>query len=207
MKADRSLIPEGKLGRSANVNPERSRSVRSFTRVSSVPEKYGALLYRISRWFRPDQIIELGTGLGLSALYLGQGHRKAFLQSIEGNTDRVNFAAQMLSGSGLEEVNIHWGEMDDKLELILPSLQGKILAFVDGNHRREPTLHYVKSIVDRMEGEGVLIMHDIYWSKGMHEAWKEVSQWPEVDASIDLYFMGILLCRPGLTKSRIKLKF
>ena len=46
------------------------RSVRSFVRHSSVSEKQAALLHRIARWFHPEMMVELGTGLGISTLYL-----------------------------------------------------------------------------------------------------------------------------------------
>ena len=50
-------------------------------------------------------------------------------------------------------------------------------------------------------------MDDIYWSRGMQRAWKEVSSWPEVQVSIDLFHMGVLLLRKDLTKTKIKIKF
>ena len=40
-------------------------------------------------------IIELGSGLGISTLYLASGSPDAPLHSIEGNTDRAAFAAQI----------------------------------------------------------------------------------------------------------------
>ncbi len=41
--------------------------------------------------------------------------------------------------------------------------------------------------------EALIIMDDIYWSKEMYAAWKEIISWPGVRVSIDLFQMGILV--------------
>ena len=207
LKRDRSMIPLGKLGATTNVEQSGERSVRSFVRGASVPEKYGALLFRISSWFKPDMIIELGTGLGISTIYLSSGSPETPLHTIEGNTDRADFAAQLMCRCKLGPVSVHWGEMEEKLEDLMPLIKGRFLAFVDGNHRHEPTISYVKKLVARAGEESVIIMDDIYWSKGMFAAWKEVVSWPEVRVSIDLFHTGILLLRRDLNKEHVKIKF
>ena len=58
-----------------------------------------------------------------------------------------------------------------------------------------------------MNHSGDIIMDDIYWSKEMYLAWKEVISWPEVRVSIDLYRLGILLLRKDLNKAHVKIKF
>jgi len=81
------------------------------------------------------------------------------------------------------------------------------MAFVDGNHRYESTVEYVRRLLGKAGEESVIVMDDIYWSRGMHRAWEEVISWPEVRVSIDLFHMGILLLRKDLTKTKIKVKF
>jgi hypothetical protein len=94
----------------------------------------------------------------------------------------------------------------------MPPLEGnRLLAFVDGNHRFQPTVRYMRWIVERagrVPGrEAVVVMDDIYWSREMGQAWKEVISWPEVRVSIDLFHMGILLLRKDLSKTDLKIKF
>jgi predicted O-methyltransferase YrrM len=207
LKRNAALIPAGKLGASSNVDQAEIRTIRSFAHGSSVTEKYGGLLHRISHCFGPDMILELGTGLGISTLYLASGSPDTPLHSIEGNTDRASIAAQLMCSLGFGVVSIHWGEMDQKLEELMPMLPGRFLAFVDGNHRYEPTIHYTKEIIKKAGEEAVIILDDIYWSRGMYKAWMEVITWPEVRVSIDLYHMGILLLRKDLNEEHLKIKF
>ena len=183
------------------------RRENAFVRRSSVSGKYGFLLYRITRWFRPEMIIELGTGMGISTLYLSAGSPGTPLHSIEVNRDRAALAAQLICRLNPGPVSIHWGEMEEKLEDILPLVPGRFLAFIDGNHHYTPTMHYLAKLVERAGEEAVIVLDDIYWSRDMHRAWEEVISWPEIRVSIDLFQMGILLLRKDLQKRGIKIKF
>ena len=183
------------------------RTIRSFILHASVSEKKGALLHRIARWFQPEMMVELGTGLGISSLYLATGSPGTPLHTIEGNTERATFAAHLVSRCQLGPVSIHWGDMQEKLDEILPLMPGRFLAYVDGNHHFEPTLNYVRLLMERAGEEAVIVLDDIYWSRGMYRAWREISGWPEVRVSIDLYEVGILLLRKDLNKAQMKIKF
>ncbi len=196
-----------RLKRDRSLAGGEGRTVRSFVRRSSVPEKQAALLYRTARWFRPEMVVELGTGLGVSTLYLARGAPGIPLHSIEGNTQRATFAAQMISRLQLGPVSIHWGEMEEKLEAILPLMPGRFLAFVDGNHRLGPTLQYVKSLMERAGEEALIILDDIYWSRDMQRAWKEILSWPEARVGIDLFHLGVILLRKDLNPALFKIKF
>jgi len=201
------LMEHRRLKKDTSRSGGEERKVGSFVRQSSVSEKQGKLLYRIARWVAPEMMVELGTGLGLSTLYLAKGSPGTPLHSIEANTERASFAAQLVSRLQLGPVSIHWGEMEEKLKDILPLMPGKYLAYVDGNHYYEPTIRYVKSLIGRAGEEAVIVMDDIYWSREMQGAWKEVISWPEVRVSIDLFHMGILLLRKDLHPAHLKIKF
>jgi predicted O-methyltransferase YrrM len=152
-------------------------------------------------------ILELGTGLGISGMYLSAGSPEAELHTVEGIQIRTVIAKQVFKRSKLSNVEVHHGEADQVLENVLDKLPGRYLAFVDANHRYDPTVRYVRSILGKAGDEAILILDDIYWSKGMHKAWKEIIQWPEVRVSIDLFHMGILLLRKDIQENRMKIKF
>ena len=207
LKRDQTMIPVTVLGASSSVDSSGERSVASFASRSSVSVKYGALLYRISRWFEPEMIIELGSGLGISTLYLASGSPQVPLHSIEGNPHRASFAEKVVAGMKLEMLNIHQGEMDKELNKLIPQVKSRFVAFVDGNHRYEPTIAYVRKLMEVAGDEALIIMDDIYWSKEMFKAWNELKSWPESRISIDLYQMGIILLRRDLAKASFKFKF
>ena len=205
--SERTMLPAGGAGVPSRVHSGVHRSVRSFVRGSSVSPKYGALLFRLSRWFHPEVILELGTGIVVSTLYLASGSPGVAVHTIEGNRDRAQFSIWLFKRFGLGTVQVHIGEMEQVLDQLKSVVKGRILAFVDGNHRYSPTLGYLRWIMDQAGEEAVVVMDDIYWSKGMFLAWQEIISWPETRASIDLFQVGILLLRRDLNKTNLKIKF
>ena len=183
------------------------RAENVFVRRSSVTRKYGFLLYRITRWFHPEMIIELGTGLGISTIYLSAGSPETPLHSIEHNKERAAWAAQLICRCCPGPVSIHVGGMEERLEDVLHLLPNRFVAFVDGNHHYGPTVAYVESLLERVEDEAVIVMDDIYWSRGMQRAWKKLIDRDEVRVSIDLFHMGILFTGKELQKKKFKIKF
>lgn len=201
------------LKNNPKVIPEGKRKIRSFVRGSSVTQTYGSLLYRIAKWVEPDFLLELGTGLGVSTLYLGSGLNQlpgaehVPVHTIEGNASRAAFAEKLFKRFDLSGVKVHCGEVDEHLLELKGDMPGRFLAFVDANHSYEPTIRYVKSLIPLAGEEAIVVMDDIYWSKGMYRAWKELISIPEVRVSVDLFHMGILLLRKDLHKTHYKIKF
>jgi predicted O-methyltransferase YrrM len=194
--------------------PEGGRKIRTFVRRASVSLKQGALLFRMTRWIEPGMILELGTGLGVSTMYLASGLEESAAGSapgrvltIEGEISRATFAEDLFKRCGLKAVKVYVGDMDEQMGVLISEVEGRFLAFVDGNHRQEPTISYLRALVRRTEEEALIVMDDIYWSKGMYRAWKEVISWPEVRVSMDLFHMGILLLRTDLPINQYKIKF
>lgn len=204
---DPTLIPALSVGQESKVDRAGNRSVASFARGSSVSPKYGALLLRVSRWFQPEMVIELGTGLGISTLYLSAGSPGIPLHTLEGNPHRAEFSEKLIKRSGLKGVKVHRGAFEELLPVLEHDLKGRYLAFMDGNHSYEPTLRYMRTLLGIAGEEALVILDDIHWSREMHRAWKEVCSWPETRVSVDLFHMGILLLRRDLQKARVKIKF
>jgi len=218
LRKNTSFIPpaEEKIlwGAQSKVDSNEVRSIQSFVRSSSVNQTQGALLFRIAHWLNPEMILELGTGLGVSTIYLTSGLVEASDQdsglfnvhTIEGDPARALFSQQLFKRLGLNGVKVHCGDVDEKMEELAAKLPGRFLVFVDANHKYEPTLRYLRLLINTTGEETVIVLDDIYWSKGMCRAWNEVISWPEVRVSMDLFYMGILLLRRDLHKTHLKIK-
>ena len=201
-------------GAQSKVDTNEIRTIQSFVRRSSVGRAQAALLFRIVQWLNPEMIMELGTGLGVSTIYLAAGLGEASDQdrglfkvhTIEGDPARAVFSQQLFKRLGLNGVKVHCGDVDEKVKELAEQLPDRFLVFLDANHKYEPTLRYLRLLLKATGEESVVIMDDIYWSKGMCRAWNEVISWPEVQVSLDLFYMGILLLRKDLHKTHLKIK-
>jgi predicted O-methyltransferase YrrM len=84
------------------------------------------------------------------------------------------------------------GDFTTTLPPLLHQLQHVDLAFVDGNHRKLPTLDYFTQLLKVSTPSTILIFDDIHWSAEMEAAWEEIKQHPAVTLTIDLFFIGIV---------------
>ncbi len=172
----------------------RQRSVASIARNAAKPARLGQLLYRIARYYRPSVILELGTSLGISTAYLAAGNPQARVWTIEGAASVAEAARDNLQSLGLH-VDQAVGNFDVVFGPILERMGPVGLAFVDGNHRREPTLRYFNQLMEAAARPGILIFDDIHWSAGMEEAWEVIRKDPRVYLTVDLFFIGLVFLR------------
>jgi predicted O-methyltransferase YrrM len=74
------------------------------------------------------------------------------------------------------------------------------LIFFDGNHRKEPVVRYFDMVAEISDSKTVIIIDDIYSSKGMTEAWYEIKKNKKVTFTIDIFRMGFLFFRQGVNR-------
>jgi predicted O-methyltransferase YrrM len=187
-----SVWSEGSAGPSGGP---RVRTVASIARHAAKPARMGQLLFRLARYYRPAVVVELGTSVGLSAAYLAAGHPNGKVWTIEGSAALAERAAGHLSGLGLDNVNVVTGNFDAVLRPLMAGTGPADLAFVDGNHRYEPTLRYFDILFNHAGRSAILIFDDIHWSAEMENAWAEIKADPRVMMTIDLFFLGLVVLR------------
>lgn len=173
----------------------RERRVAEIARHAAKPARIGRLLFRLARHFGPSVVVELGTSLGLSTAYLAAGAMGAKVWTIEGSPAVAERAVGHLAELGLEGVEVVTGNFDVVFAPMLGQTGPVDLAFVDGNHRYEPTLRYFDILMRRSERSSMLIFDDIHWSAEMERAWAEIKADPRVMMTIDLFFLGLVVRR------------
>lgn len=194
------------LGAGSHHFPHAEATVGALMRHVSRRHKEGALLYRICQYYQPKQCLELGAHLGISTIYQGLGLEKSSFLTIEGIPEFAEVARQNLHKMGLTaEVKV--GRFEDVLEnMDLQDFQPDYV-FVDGNHTEEATLNYFQMLLPNMADGGIMIFDDIYWSKGMMNAWQTIAAHPEVSVSLDLFFFGICFIRRPQAKEHFRLRY
>jgi len=183
------------MGAGSALQTIRQRSIGDIARYAAKPARLGELLYRVAARYRPSTIVELGTSLGLSAAYLASGSPQARMWTLEGAGAVADIAATNLRSLGLSQVEVVRGHFDQTLPGVLNRTGPVDLAFIDGNHRKEPTLRYFNALMIRASSCSVLIFDDIHWSREMEEAWTLVRADPRVMLTIDLFFLGFVFIR------------
>lgn len=194
LEQDKTLLEIEDLGAGSALQATRQRSIASLARHAAKPRKLGRLLFRIARYYQPKTILELGTSLGLSSSYLASGAANAKLCTIEGAAPVAAIAERNFRSLNLQP-ELVIGNFDQHLGPVLDRMGPVDMAFIDGNHRKEPTLRYFNALMDRMSPSSVLIFDDIHWSPEMEAAWESIRADKRVFLTIDLFFIGLVFIR------------
>lgn len=185
----------------------RFESVASIVRKSSLSEKYGRLLFRLVEYFKPSTVIELGTSVGISTLYMAKADPAAIIYTIEGCTTKSEQAETNFTGLKVANIVQHIGRFDIVLPDVLKQAGKLDFAFIDGNHTYEATLANFNSLLSISGNDAVFVFDDIHWSSGMQKAWQEITDHEHVTVSIDLYRMGIVFLRKELSRQKFVIRY
>jgi predicted O-methyltransferase YrrM len=176
------------------------KSVDSLYKNNSIRVKYGELLYRLVKHLQPANILELGTSLGISSAYMAFAAPDAAIVTVEGCKGIAEKAAENFTTLGLKNIKQEIGNFDSVLDLIIDNMPKIDFAFIDGNHRKDPTIRYFESCLRKTHNDTILIFDDIHWSKEMNEAWKFIQSHQSVTLTLDLFQFGIVFFRKELSK-------
>ena len=95
----------------------------------------------------------------------------------------------------IRNIEIIEGNFDNTLSSVVHGLSSVDFAFIDGNHRKEPTERYFKELLAKTNNNSILVFDDIHWSSEMEAAWETIKKDAAVTCSIDLFFIGIVFFR------------
>lgn len=205
---DDSIISVDDLGAGSSVSKTNKRKISSIAKNAAKPKKYAQLLYRIVQYYKPATIIELGTSLGITTSYLGLANPSSKIITMEGASTVAGLANRNFKALELDHIELVEGNFDETLSSIIYHLSSIDLAFIDGNHRKEPTLNYFKQLLSKSTASSIFIFDDIHWSKEMEEVWDEIKDHSSVNCSIDLFFIGLVFFRKEIReKQHFKIRF
>jgi predicted O-methyltransferase YrrM len=202
-----SILETTDAGAGSKIHKSKGRSIRQIACKSSIRHKYGRVLYKLGKEFKPATIIELGTGIGISTAYLAKGYSECRVFSIEADKEKMKFAAKSLNQLELKNVRLLNGIFKDLLPGLLTDAVHPVLIFIDGDHSYKGTMAYFSEILKSKNPEILVVFDDIRWSEDMEKAWNDIKLNPAVTVSIDLFFMGIVFFRGGITKQDFVINF
>jgi predicted O-methyltransferase YrrM len=192
---DEMVLAVNDLGAGSMVNKSQNRTIASICRNTSKSKKLALMLHRVVAKYQPATVLELGTSLGVSTAYLATGNPSAKIITCEGSGSVANIARKNFAELGLNNIQLIEGNFDDLIPAIIKTIESIDLVFIDGNHRKEPTLLYFNSLMQISGPHTMMIFDDIHWSADMEQAWETIKSDTRVRMTIDLFFVGIILFR------------
>src|SRR6202012_3504089 len=203
---DTRVITVTDLGAGSHVNNNRQKKISDIARNALKPPPLAQLIYRIAAFMQPENIIELGTCLGITTVYLQKAAPAAKVYTLEGCPETARIAGETFKKDSLDSIHQVVGNFNDTLPGVIDSLQQLDFVFVDGNHQKEATLNYFEWCLPKVHEDTVLIFDDIYWSDGMKAAWGQIKAHPQVSVTVDLFWIGLVFFKTGQAKEDFLIK-
>ncbi|MCX7986941.1 MAG: class I SAM-dependent methyltransferase [Bacteroidales bacterium] len=204
LSLDKRTIQLNDLGAGNWKNTPR---VKEILKKSVSSSKKCRFFFQISKELNPNQIIELGTSLGLSALTFAVACPHAQVITVEGSAELANIAIENFKKIGVSNIDLKIGSFDDLLPKIIPLIKQPFIAYIDGNHRYNSTLKYFNVFVEQLDCQSCIIIDDIHWSKDMEKAWNAICQHSKSTICLDFYEFGIVFYRKNTAKTSYSIHY
>ncbi|QOG04113.1 O-methyltransferase [Flavobacterium sp. MDT1-60] len=192
---NKNFIEVTDFGAGSKVFKSNRRQISKIASTAGISPKRAELLFRVTHYFQPKNILEIGTSLGLATSALALGNLNANVITLEGCPETANIAKNQLNQFDCNNVD----SIITEFEAFLKSnnLQSTIynLIYFDGNHSKKATLAYFDLLLPTIDNDSVWIFDDIHWSSEMEEAWEIIKNHPKVTVTIDTFQWGFVFFR------------
>lgn len=172
-----------------------TRKIKDIVKHGIAQKKQAEFIYRLLNKFLPNVVIELGTSVGLTSLYMAKSTPKSQVYTIEGCKNLHQFAANLFNKYNTKNIHALQGTFDIELPKLLQSIDTIDFLYIDGNHTYDATMRYFEMILNKIHSKSIIMFDDINWSDGMQKAWQEVCSHEKVKLSLDFFHFGIIFFR------------
>lgn len=185
---------------------QNKRTISEIARVSTADQKQAQALYHLVNFLKPKAILELGTNLGWTSFHMAKAAPESQVVSIEGSKSLHDFAELHRKKLKLDNLNFVCSEFGQLLSTPNWTQLKFDLVYMDGNHRKDPTLSYCKLLEPYLSDNAVIVIDDIYWSKEMTEVWNNLRVQDKYPLTIDCFYFGLLFLEKRNQKEHFRLR-
>jgi len=182
------------FGAGSKVFTSDERSISAITKTAGISLKRAGLLSEMMKYFKPENVLEIGTSLGVATAAMSLGNPNSNIVSLEGCEETAKVAKKYFQKFDLNNIELIVGEFKDTLPTALKNKTFDLI-FFDGNHQKEATIDYFEQCLLYKKNDTVFIFDDIHWNREMEAAWDFIINNRKVTISIDTYQWGIVFFR------------
>lgn len=183
------------FGAGSRIFKSNTREISKIAKTAGISSKNAELLFRITHYFQPKNVLEVGTSLGLATSALSLGNLKAKITTLEGCPSTMNQAQTQFQKFNFKNIDCINTEFSSYLKNCQLSTVNYQLIYFDGNHSKKATLNYFNLLLPTITNDTVWIFDDIHWSADMDKAWEVIKDHPQVTVTIDTFQWGIVFFR------------
>ena len=147
-------------------------------------------------------MLEIGTLTGMETQYMTLAKPKARCISVASTKEMADYAQKVFQKMGLNQIERYVLEPEGSLNDILKKVD--TLDFVLFNFLTEPKLipDLYNQCQSRKQKSSIFVFRNIHGSPEMNKVWQNIRTNVQVQVSIDIYDLGIIMFNPELRKKK-----
>jgi predicted O-methyltransferase YrrM len=189
--ADNRIVSVHDFGSGSTVLRSKKRCVRDIARTSLTPSRYAQFYDRLANYLGARRIAELGTSLGITALYLANNNAR-HIRTFEGSPALAAESRTLFTKHAKTNIELIEGDIDQTLPEFIAQCDSLDMVLMDANHTFEATQRYFELLVHRLSVHGVIVIDDIHLTPAMEKAWAAIRRHPMVTLTLDLFRCGVV---------------
>ncbi len=193
LKKDDRRIVMNNLGAPSRIKGKKASRLSAITRKGLTRIKYAKILHSLADYFQCRNIVELGTSMGLTTLYLAAAGSVKKVWTFEGNEPLANIAEENFKRMNARKIQLIRGNIEQTLPSLLKKMAPIDLIFIDANHTFSATTTWYDLIKPGLPEGAIVIFDDIYWSEEMTRAWEKICRENDKNLCLDLFQLGIII--------------
>ena len=203
---NKNFIQVTDFGAGSKIFKNSTRQIAKIAKTAGISKKRAELLFRIVQYFQPENMLEIGTSLGLATISLSLGNPESKIITLEGCPNTLAISKNQFQLQNLKDIEFINTEFSNYLKS--ENLKSDIynLIFFDGNHSKKATLEYFELLLSTVTNDSVWIFDDIHWSQEMEEAWEIIKNHSKVKVTIDTFQWGIVFFRSEQEKEHFVIR-
>ncbi len=202
LKRDHRLIDIYDL---KNDQPYR-QTISSIARHSLSKRRFSSFLHLLIQHVGYGKIVETGTSLGINTLYLAGPEKVSHVTTLEASPILSEIAKKQFKRLLQHKIDIVQGTIQEKFESVIIKDQPD-MCFLDADHRSEVVLWSVDAVMKHCSTIQCIVIHDIYWSRGMKSAWDAIIKDDRMKLTVDLFQAGLIFPNASMPKQHFTIRF
>lgn len=178
----------------------RRRTIGEIVEREAIKPKHGALLFRLTNYFKSKNILQLGPSMGLSTLYLTSYAPDLTCIALENMPEFASIARIAFEKAARNPIDLRIGAYKELLPQALEDMEKIDFVFFNTLYEQQNNVRLFNECTKYVHNGTIFVFEGIKASRRMREFWKEVCARPEVTVTVDLYSMGIVFFNKKLHK-------
>lgn len=191
----------------AKGEEEQARSIHEILKKMAIKPKNGALLMRMTNYFKPRNILQVGETAGFSTLYLSSYSSDVQVVVLEEHAGRASLCRAVFEKHKASNIHLREGAYYDTLPIALSEAGMVDFVYLDFLNSPELNTYVIEQCLPHLHDKSVLVVAGIKTSKEKKEFWKHLCFRPEISVTVDVYEFGIAFFDKKLHKRNYIVSF